>query len=113
VDARDERVARNEAMFRTVNRELEQASREAGGDADDQLEILCECGQEGCSEMLTLTISDYDQSHGQRDRFVILPGHEDSDLERIVTRKEHYVIVDKFGEAEEIVEAEEGPEGAK
>jgi hypothetical protein len=113
VDARDERVARNEAMFRTVNRELEQASREAGRDAGGQLEILCECGQEGCSELVALTISEYDQSHAQRDRFVVTPGHEDPDLERVVARKEHYLIVDKFGEAEEIVEAEGGPERAR
>jgi hypothetical protein len=106
VDAREERVARNEAMFRAVNRELEQATREAGGDSEDRLEILCECGQEGCGEMLALKISEYDESHGQRDRFVVTPGHEDPDLERVVARKEHYLIVDKFGEAEKIAEAE-------
>jgi hypothetical protein len=113
VDARDERVARNEAMFRTVNRELEQASREAGGDADDRIEVICECGQDGCSATLTLTISEYDESHGQRDRFVVSPGHEDADLERVVTRKEQYLVVDKFGEAEAIAEDADRQEGTE
>lgn len=113
MNARDDRVARNEAVFRSVNRELEQASREAGGDADDRLEVICECGQDGCSATVTLTISEYDESHGQRDRFVVSPGHEDPDLERVVTRKEHYLVVDKFGEAEAIAEDADRQEGTE
>jgi hypothetical protein len=113
VDARDDRVARNEAVFRNVNRELEQASRAAGSDADDRLEIICECGQDDCGATVTLTISEYDESHGQRDRFVVSPGHEDPDLERVVTRKEHYLVVDKFGEAEAIAEDADRQEGTE
>jgi hypothetical protein len=93
-------------MFRTVNRELEQATREAGGGPGDQLEVLCECGDEGCTAMVTLTLSEYDEIHRQKDRFVVRPGHENPKLERVVAQKEHYLIVDKVGEAEEIVEEE-------
>jgi hypothetical protein len=107
VDARNERAARNEAMFRTVNRELEQATREAGAGPADELEILCECGDEGCSALLTLTINEYDEIHRQADRFVLVPGHENPEIERVVARKELYFVVDKVGEAEEIVEDEE------
>lgn len=111
VDARQDRVARNEAMYRAVNRELERLSEEAGGDPDDQLEVVCECGEEGCNATLALTITDYDQAHGQRDRFVVAGGHENPQLEHVVTRKEHYVVVDKFGRAETVAEAEERREG--
>jgi hypothetical protein len=114
VNARDERAAQNEAMFRTVNRELEQATREAGGGPADQLEVLCECGNEGCSAMLTLTISEYDEIHRQNDQFVVVPGHENPELERVVAQKELYLVVDKVGEAEEIVEEEaERQEGSE
>ena len=111
MDARHERVARNEAMYRAVNRELEQASEDAGRDAGDQVEVLCECGEDGCSATLALTIADYDEAHGQRDRFVVASGHEDPEIERVVTRKQHYLVVDKFGEAEDVAEAEERREG--
>jgi hypothetical protein len=101
-------------MFRTVNRELEQATREAGGGPADELEVLCECGDEGCSAMLTLTLSEYDEIHQEPDRFVVLPGHENPELERVVTQRELYLVVDKVGEAEEIVEDEaERQEGSE
>jgi hypothetical protein len=106
MDPRDETVARNEAMFRAVNREIEQASEEAGRDDDDRLEVLCECGQDGCGTTLTLTIGEFEGVHGQKDRFVVAAGHENPDIERVVARKEQYLIVDKFGEAEEIVEGD-------
>jgi hypothetical protein len=111
VDTRPDRVARNEAMYRAVNREIEQASEQTGRGGDDQLEVLCECGEDGCSSTLALTITEYDQTHRQRDRFVVAPGHEDPEIERIVTRNEHYLVVDKFGEAERVAEAEERREG--
>jgi len=98
-------------MYRAVNREIEQASQEAGGTSDDQLEVLCECGKDGCSTTLTLTITEYDETHEQQDRFVVASGHEDPQIERIVTRKEHYLVVDKFGEAESIAEEEERRQG--
>jgi hypothetical protein len=59
-----------------------------------------------------VTITEYDEAHGQRDRFVVASGHEDPQIERVVTRKDHYLVVDKFGEAEFVADAEERREGA-
>jgi hypothetical protein len=112
VDARHERIARNEAMYRAVNRELEKASKEAAGGApDDQLEILCECGEPSCNTKLTLTIGDYDEAHRQLDRFVVAIEHEDPNIERVVMRRDSYLVVDKIGEAERISLAEEQRRG--
>ena len=108
MDARHERIAKNEAMFRAVNRELEKA---AGGDSETQLEILCECGEPGCDTMLTLTIGEYDEAHGQRDRFIVAVEHEDAQIERVVMRRDSYLVVDKFGEAERTSLAEEQRRG--
>jgi hypothetical protein len=102
MNARDERIAKNEAVFRAANRELQQAETEAGGDG--VLEVLCECGQQGCSGMITLTVADYEGVHHQEDRFVVVPGHENPEIENVVERREAYFVVDKFGEAEEIAE---------
>jgi hypothetical protein len=112
VDARHERIARNEAMYRAVNRELEQASEDAGGGAGAQLEILCECGEPACNTMLTLTIGEYDEAHGQPDRFIVAVEHEDPQMEQLVIRRDHYLVVDKFGEAERIAVTEEQRRGA-
>jgi hypothetical protein len=102
MNPRDERIAKNEAVFRAANREIEQASKEAG--EDGVLDVLCECGQESCSSLISLTVADYDSVHSQDDRFVVVPGHENPQIETVVERREGYVVVDKFGEAEEIAE---------
>ena len=111
MDARHERVSRNEAVYRAVNREIEHTSEELGEGPHDWLEVICECGQDGCSELLNLTVQEYDEAHAQRDRFVVVPGHEDGQIEHVVRRTERYLVVDKFGEAERISEAEERREG--
>jgi hypothetical protein len=104
-------MSKNEAMYRSVNREIERASEEIGDGPRDRIEVLCECGDDGCSQTLDLTVAEYDEAHRQRDRFVVMPGHEDDEIERVVTRTERYLVVDKFGEAERVAEAEERREG--
>ena len=111
MNARHERVSKNEAMYRAVNRELERASQEAGEGPNESLEALCECGEDGCSATLELTVAEYDDAHKERDRFVVAPGHENEEIERVVTRTERYLVVDKFGEAERVAEDEERRQG--
>ena len=102
MDERDERIAKNETMFRAANREL--ADQEEGGGADQLIEVLCECGRQGCSGVIALTVADYDGVHSQDDRFVVVPGHESTEIEKVVEERDGYLVVDKFGEAEDIVE---------
>jgi hypothetical protein len=112
VDAREERVSRNEAMYRSVNLEFERAGEEAGEGPHDRLEILCECGEDDCSTTLDVTHAEYDEAHEQRDRFMVAPGHVDEQIEHVVKRTPRYLIVDKFGDAERVAEAEERREGS-
>jgi len=111
MNARDERVARNEAMYRSVNREIEYAAQQVGDDADDVLELICECGRTACDATLRMTIAEYDEVHRQRDRFAVAPGHENPSLEGVVKRTDGWVVVDKYGAAEKVAEAEERREG--
>ena len=104
-------MAKNEAMHRAVNREIEHAAEDFGERGGDTIEVLCECGQPGCTSLLSLTIGDYDRVHGQRDRFIVAQGHVDLELERVVEEAEEYLVVDKFGEAEATAKEEERREG--
>jgi hypothetical protein len=108
MDERLERIAKNETVFRAANREIEHAVQEAGGGTDQLIEVLCECGRQGCSGVITVTVADYDGVHSHDDRFVVLRGHESSEIEKVVEERAGYLVVDKFGKAEEIVEAESG-----
>ena len=108
MDERLERIAKNEAVFRAANIEIESAEREVGGAADEPIEVLCECGRQGCTGLISLTIAQYNDVHSQDDRFVVLRGHENQKLEKVVEERPDYFVVDKFGEAEEIAEREPG-----
>ena len=108
MDERQERIAKNETVFRAANREIEHGGEEEGGGPDRVIEVLCECGREGCSGVITLTVADYDGVHTQRDRFVVVPGHETTEIENVVEERDGYFVVDKFGEAEDIVEQQPG-----
>ena len=108
MDERDERIAKNETVFRAANREIERADQEGGAGLDQAIEVLCECGRQKCGGVITLTIADYDGVHSQADRFVVLRGHESPEVENVVEERADYLVVDKFGEAEKIAEGESG-----
>jgi hypothetical protein len=104
MDPRLERIAKNEEVFRAANREIERAEREEGPAGDGVLEVICECGRDSCSDVITLPASEYSSVHQQKDRFVVLHGHQSDEIERVVEDRGAYLVVDKVGEAEEIVE---------
>jgi hypothetical protein len=107
VNARHERIAKNENVLRAANREIEQAEMELG-DGVPTIEVLCECGRAECDGLITLTLPEYEETHKEADRFVVLPGHSTPDIERVVEERQGYLVVDKFGEAEQIAEDEAG-----
>jgi hypothetical protein len=107
VDERLERQVRNEALMRTVNDQLaaidERAANWAG--SEQQFEFQCECGRDdGCEERVLMTLGEYERVRSQRDRFAVVPGHENGELERVVARGDHYLIVDKRDAFEHLVE---------
>jgi hypothetical protein len=104
VDARLQRIAKNEEVYRAANREIADAEEKAGAAADGVIEVICECGRDSCNGVIRLTVADYSEAHGQKDRFVVLRGHETQLIERVVDDRGNYLVVDKVGEAEEIVE---------
>ena len=101
MESRDERAAKNEALFRDVNeRILDAAERfEAEG-----LEALCECGNASCTSTLQITMTEYGLVRARGNRFALIPGHEDPALERVVEHNERFLVVEKTGEAGEVAQ---------
>jgi len=98
VEERLQRQARNEALLRQVNEQIATLREGAGGwaDADQGFDFQCECGNlASCDARVALTVEEYERIHGQRDRFVVLPGHETEELEVVVEANERYAVVDK------------------
>ena len=108
------RQARNEALHREVNERLAEMDEQAGGGwagPDQMFDFLCECGaDDGCSGRVTMTLAEYDQVRQQDDRFVIVPGHENSQIENVVEERDRYLVVDKIRAVEPYVA--DDPRGA-
>jgi hypothetical protein len=97
-----ERAARNEEAFRGINTRIEEGAHEHS--VDSPLPFHCECDNAVCIEKIEIRPSEYEQIVGHRYRFVLVPGHEDAAIERVVEQHEHYVVAEKIGEARERIE---------
>ena len=94
MDARAERIGRNEDLFRKVNDQIEGVN-EAFGMITGTMSILCECGKLACIEQIELTLDAYRELRADPTRFAVKPGHEEPDVERVVERHEGYFVVQK------------------
>lgn len=101
-DARDERLAQNEVIFRTVNESIEQQALRFGG--LDSYQFICECSSTRCSERISLTLKVYERVRAEGSTFVVLPGHEYDEIELVIERQPAYSVVRKDGAAAIIAE---------
>jgi hypothetical protein len=91
-------VARNEALFRSVNEKIESLN-ERFGVASERAEFVCECADELCTERVTLTLGEYEGVRRVPTHFVVIHGHVNHQFEKVVGSVDGYVVVEKFGEA--------------
>jgi anti-sigma B factor antagonist len=106
----EERIARNQALFREVNERIEEVLDRIG--REDTIEFLCECGDADCVEAIPLTLREYDAVRKHPDRFVVAEGHETADIERVVARHGDAEVVKKTGKAGRIAEElDSSPDG--
>lgn len=102
MDAREERLARNETLFRSVNENIEQSA--TSGQPDEHIfEFFCECSNVDCTLLVPLTVSEYEQVRADPRQFVVAPGHELPEIENVIRRTPAYQVVLKEGEAAEFV----------
>ena len=89
-----DRIARNEATFRSINEDIER-----GRDADDDQTLVgfvCECGSADCSRLIELTPAEYERVRSDPCRFAIVNGHEIPAVESVIERHDRYAIVRKL-----------------
>lgn len=86
-----ERLARNQVVFREVNERL----REMLDDSADTVDFLCECSDVECIETVVLDVSEYERVRSKSKQFVIAPGHETVEVERVTWESDRYFMVEK------------------
>ena len=101
---RQERIARNEAMFREANERAKAWEERHGPDSEVEL-YFCECAKPDCLEKVSLREADYERVRSDSRRFVIVPGHELPDVETVIEQNEGWAIIEKAPEVAPTVEA--------
>lgn len=104
-DERQRRAAANEAAFRSANERIEELNRAFAGLTESGT-WLCECADPACVERLQVSLDEYAAVRAHDARFLVSPGHELHEVERIVDRREGYLVVEKrAGIGRDVVEA--------
>jgi hypothetical protein len=84
------RAAAAEINGRQVNEAIE--TRERPGRSGV---FVCECGYLGCSETVEISIGDYEAVRTSFDRFLVVPGHEIEEVDKVVEHHGDYLVVVK------------------
>jgi len=82
--AYEERVIHNEAVFRRANERLRGDWAHLGIEQSADALFLCECGDAGCRDPIRIPIAEYERVRADPDAFMIVPGHENVDVEDVV-----------------------------
>lgn len=97
-----ERIVKNNQTFRAANERIKEKS-DLYGSPLERIPFICECPQEGCREILLLTVTEYAGVRANPNRYFTVPEHAGADkpVGRVVSREEGYVVVEKDEDAPE------------
>ncbi len=96
--SREERIVKNEALFREVNERIEEVTAERL----PSFEIVCECGDKECHRTLAVAPDEYARVRDDPTHFFVLPGHEIPEVETVVEGSDRFNVVEKHLDQEEI-----------
>jgi hypothetical protein len=88
-----ERRATTEALFRDVNERIAESAERFDAEETD---FVCECADPNCTHRVTASLAEYEEVRDDPTTFLLLPGHEQGDIERVVSDRGRFRIVEKF-----------------
>jgi hypothetical protein len=86
------RAARTESLFRDVNERIAEAAK---GLHTSYAEFVCECADPTCDERFSAQLEEYETVRADGRRFLIVPGHEEPSIERVVDVEGEHRVVQK------------------
>jgi hypothetical protein len=105
IDVRRLRLAKNQALFRSVNERVATISERFS--TVNPVNFVCECAIHDCGASVELSRDEYEAIRRQATRFFVLPGHVFPEVETVVEDHGDYVVVEKFGSAGRVAIATE------
>jgi hypothetical protein len=91
---RKRRIGENEAIFRSLNKEISRLN--AGFTATaGAMQIVCECGARSCTDRIEISPNEYREVREDSALFLIKPGHDLPETETVAAKASGYWIVRK------------------
>jgi hypothetical protein len=87
-----ERVREIQETFARANEQICASAEKY--DFQDRVPFLCECSDVTCTSSVRLLLTNYREARAC-DAFLLLPGHDDPDVERIAARGDGYLLIRK------------------
>ena len=87
-----ERRAMTEALFRDVNERIAESAERF--DATDT-NFVCECSDPNCTHRVPASLVEYEEVREDPARFLLVPGHEDEEIERVLSDRGRFRVVEK------------------
>lgn len=112
----ERRLVENQLVFRQANEQVPKdldsikAAAESEGrnslvhKIDVPLHFYCECSDENCRKRIVMKSSQYKDLHQNNSQFVLVPGHDIPEIERIVQKSDDYIVVEKYRNPPETAE---------
>jgi hypothetical protein len=85
--------ARTESLFRDVNERIAESAQRFDADRTD---FVCECSDPNCTHRLEASLDEYEDVRADGATFMTTPGHEDADIERVVSLSRRFQVVEKM-----------------
>jgi hypothetical protein len=92
----ERRRGQNEALFRALNEQIERLDID---DGNRYVDFICECSSASCMSVIHATREEYERVRTTSTEFMIAVGHEQPDVEEVVSRHGRFNVVEKHGEA--------------
>jgi hypothetical protein len=104
-DPASERFQRQAAAAEINGRQVNEAI-EPRGRPDGSAVFVCECGHLGCGDTVKMPVAEYEAVRTSFDRFLLVPGHEIGEVDKVVEHHESYlVVIKREPEAREMAKA--------
>ena len=56
---------------------------------------MCECSDPECTHRVEASLAEYEEVRAEPTTFLLAPGHEEEDIERVISDRGRFRIVDK------------------
>jgi hypothetical protein len=88
----EQRHAKTEALFRDVNERIAETAERFDATGT---EFVCECSDPNCTHRIEVSLAEYETVRQDPTTFLLAPGHEHRDIERVIARRRRFQIVEK------------------